>query len=122
MNKFDGMTEIIPNKGGKSIWNEDTYENINTSGAIETLKYLYENECEWEEYKYDDKGIFDPMKTIRYLYSSGNKICYVCDMYSSNTKICSKCKIARYCSRECQIKDWNEHKHICGTRRRRFKC
>lgn len=27
---------------------------------------------------------------------------------------CSRCHIARYCSTECQRKDWPIHKHLCG--------
>jgi hypothetical protein len=30
-------------------------------------------------------------------------------------KNCAKCKTKRYCSRECQIKDWPLHKHICES-------
>ena len=30
-----------------------------------------------------------------------------------NTKRCTKCKVARYCSRECQIKDLPNHKADC---------
>lgn len=28
-------------------------------------------------------------------------------------KVCSKCKIAVYCCKECQVKDWPDHKHFC---------
>ena len=26
---------------------------------------------------------------------------------------CSRCEFARYCSKECQVKDWPEHKKVC---------
>merc|ERR1711933_610028 len=26
---------------------------------------------------------------------------------------CSRCKCAYYCSRDCQVKDWKEHKNLC---------
>ncbi|KAJ3104609.1 hypothetical protein HDU96_008861 [Phlyctochytrium bullatum] len=29
-------------------------------------------------------------------------------------KQCSKCKVAEYCSRECQVADWKEHKKVCA--------
>ena len=29
-------------------------------------------------------------------------------------KKCSRCKIVRYCSQECQRRDWEEHKMMCG--------
>jgi hypothetical protein len=28
-------------------------------------------------------------------------------------KLCSRCKIVSYCSRECQLKDWPDHKKHC---------
>jgi len=30
-------------------------------------------------------------------------------------KKCSRCKVQRYCSKECQRDDWNEHKKICSA-------
>ena len=38
--------------------------------------------------------------------------CRVCDGPGKNK--CGKCKTVRYCSRECQISDWDDHKQICG--------
>ena len=28
-------------------------------------------------------------------------------------KVCSKCRNPKYCSKECQRENWNEHKHHC---------
>ncbi len=44
-------------------------------------------------------------------------ICYgCCEIKSLKTKICSQCKTARYCSPECQNKDWGAfHKRLCRT-------
>jgi hypothetical protein len=30
-----------------------------------------------------------------------------------NMKLCSRCKVVSYCSRECQMKDWPDHKKHC---------
>ena len=40
------------------------------------------------------------------------KKCSVCDS-SLHTRKCSGCLNIRYCSTECQKKDWNNHKHKC---------
>jgi ankyrin repeat protein len=43
--------------------------------------------------------------------------CASCNKQRSNQEValkCSKCLIVSYCSPACQIKDWPEHKHICG--------
>ena len=33
----------------------------------------------------------------------------------SNTKYCSRCRCVTYCSRECQVADWTEHKPNCDN-------
>ena len=46
-------------------------------------------------------------------YTKKKKMCLVCKS-SSGTKVCSTCHSVRYCSRECQRKDWvDNHKKIC---------
>lgn len=39
------------------------------------------------------------------------KRCFLCQEPSK--KRCSKCKEAWYCSRQCQVKDWESHKKLC---------
>ena len=36
-----------------------------------------------------------------------------CFCFGKSSKTCGKCKNARYCSRECQKKDWEFHKSTC---------
>ena len=31
------------------------------------------------------------------------------------TQRCSKCKMAWYCSRDCQLRQWKKHKPICSV-------
>jgi hypothetical protein len=33
------------------------------------------------------------------------------------TRSCAQCQVARYCSRECQVKDWEEHQNCCTEMR-----
>ena len=39
--------------------------------------------------------------------------CRACGKQEGSLSLCSKCKIVRYCSKECQVKDWKDHKKNC---------
>lgn len=41
--------------------------------------------------------------------------CSYCGYYNfDSNSLCGKCKVMYYCSKECQVKDWQFHKKICG--------
>ena len=44
--------------------------------------------------------------------------CSVCGKES--TSRCSKCKTVYYCSRECQLRDWPNHKQSCNKIKRNY--
>jgi uncharacterized protein Veg len=46
--------------------------------------------------------------------TSKSNICHSCQKSVEKISKCAKCRIASYCSRECQIKDWKNHKIICN--------
>jgi len=41
--------------------------------------------------------------------------CWYCEEKSKRTLlcVCSRCRIYQYCSRECQVADWDNHKEVC---------
>ncbi|KAF7305727.1 MYND-type domain-containing protein [Mycena chlorophos] len=39
--------------------------------------------------------------------------CFVCKEPGEDLKRCGKCKMVSYCSRECQKRDWENHKVVC---------
>ncbi|KAJ7339059.1 hypothetical protein DFH08DRAFT_938828 [Mycena albidolilacea] len=45
--------------------------------------------------------------------------CYGCQrvMGRDDLKSCGRCRVVRYCSSECQKKDWKNHKKFCGVSR-----
>jgi len=42
------------------------------------------------------------------------RLCHKCSKEGVNYSKCDRCKIAYYCSRECQVNNWCEHKYICN--------
>ena len=60
----------------------------------------------------------EDMKSLLNLYGSDvydqfmdDPVCAGCG--EAATQRCSKCKSEWYCSRECQLKRWKEHKPMC---------
>lgn len=45
----------------------------------------------------------------------GIQVCANCQSMKADFKHCGKCKIVRYCSRECQAKNWSSHKQVCAS-------
>ncbi|PPQ81977.1 hypothetical protein CVT25_014628 [Psilocybe cyanescens] len=43
--------------------------------------------------------------------------CFKSDSKEAPLQTCAKCKRAHYCSRECQVKDWKNHKRLCAMNR-----
>ncbi|KAF8551991.1 hypothetical protein OG21DRAFT_1604998 [Imleria badia] len=39
--------------------------------------------------------------------------CRSCGKQGGSLSVCAKCKTVRYCSKECQVKDWKDHKKNC---------
>lgn len=42
--------------------------------------------------------------------------CRVCQKSTDQMKKCGACKVTKYCSAECQKKDWKEHRLVCASR------
>ncbi|KAF9485122.1 hypothetical protein BDN70DRAFT_917280 [Pholiota conissans] len=65
-------------------------------------------------------------KDIKEKRRGAHRICTACQGTETEDnfyKVCSRCKNRFYCSRECQTRDWPEHKEICHatTRQKRFE-
>lgn len=46
------------------------------------------------------------------------RICVGCSNTITEFLQCSKCKLVAYCNRECQLKNWEEHKGLCTSPKR----
>jgi len=41
--------------------------------------------------------------------------CKLCSKVEEESHLCARCQSAVYCSAECQLQDWNEHKKHCKS-------
>lgn len=51
----------------------------------------------------------------------GDYRCYFCYEHRENLKVCTGCKSTKYCSKKCQMLDWEIHKIQCSKIKKR-KC
>ncbi len=61
-----------------------------------------------------------PRSSRRDLENSGKKqvSCASCGNTLCAMKKCTGCNLAHYCNRECQLKDWKQHKVVCRSSQR----
>jgi hypothetical protein len=58
--------------------------------------------------------ILDGIKLPFLTHKQTKYFCFGCHKkFQSKCKSCSGCDLPRYCSKECQLKDWPIHKHEC---------
>ncbi|KIK97263.1 hypothetical protein PAXRUDRAFT_825109 [Paxillus rubicundulus Ve08.2h10] len=70
---------------------------------------------------YATRAAISPLFAVPYLEKVGmpgdaagdGRVCNACGKAGDSLSLCGKCKNARYCSRECQVKDWKVHKKNC---------
>ena len=89
-------------------------ERADINGDIDAMRLLLEGKRSADDVVDDDLVAF-----LRYYVSNAqicfNNICNASGCLIVASKTCSRCKVARYCSRECQITDWRAtHKHSCA--------
>jgi hypothetical protein len=66
--------------------------------------------------KYVPCKCLDDIRGISYVHGSERlQVCSACKaaVLKKHFQTCSQCKIQQYCTRECQEKDWPNHKMIC---------
>ena len=66
--------------------------------------------CRMEQLKKGLRAIVPPAGSATY----GTHRCATCGRQGLHLQHCNGCRALRYCNRECQKRDWTEHKQVCG--------
>ena len=110
------IVEMIPILSGNKIY-KLTSEQIKQIGNY-VIKNNFENITKEKLAKE-----LEPVNEIYNLdnieYFMEDPVCAQCGKLANSR--CSRCKSEWYCSKECQIKRWKEHKNICKTLAALFK-
>jgi len=101
-------------------WDEECCELASEYGHLEVLKYLHENGCPWNEKCCEIASQNGHLEVLNYLHENdctmrGREQCWKCSTKVGPFSKCGRCKIAIYCGRECQQKDWPNHKPFCNV-------
>lgn len=112
------VAELILNNGGNMYLETDfgftAFHIACQKGYLNIVKLLVEKGMDKSlksKYGYTGSQLakeYGNMKVFNFFTTS--KICIVCNKPSKSR--CSKCS-TRYCSSECQLNDWKNHKKIC---------
>jgi len=90
----------------KSEFPDNEYENIQVRS-----ENLFHELMERENRLSTDASVKEVRRTIVPVNCAG---CYLLENYPVKFRVCGKCKRIRYCSRDCQRRDWKGgHKKIC---------
>jgi len=95
----------------------DSITVMNDIADSEDMKYLSrKGPMDLTPYEYLENHIEAGQVTLKQetvdMLTFATKLCHICQK-DAKDKLCSRCRKVRYCSVECQKKDWNRHKKFC---------
>lgn len=108
--RYDGTSSIEPTIFCRSSAAKERDLQISTGSAATNSR---------DSLKFLSKRI--PCNCLKPLHSASRKfilkigICWQCkeEMERVHLSVCSRCMITQFCSKECQVRAWPEHKSIC---------
>ena len=131
------MVRIIFDLRKDSSWKEirstfpkklvDMMSNFGEMPLVCVKPTRFEKFCAWE--KSEDGAVSQLYMIMADIFARHSKkryqnwacVCVCCyKIMGSKETCCGGCKMVRYCSRECQTKDWKHHKEFC-TRIRKIR-
>ena len=80
------------------------FPNLNGNETDEHINY----------YKNNKNKLGNSYKKYMNLIFRYSRRCFTCYSKNEKNKKCSGCNLVYYCSKECQIQEWLEHKKICS--------
>lgn len=86
-------------------WNDKIWK-VPISAFRRTIDYIFKNS---EKLSLDEPKI-NHGKSVS---NKETKVCGACKSNNGKLKACSRCESIYYCNKECQLKDWKQHKVVC---------
>ena len=106
----------------------DLNDEVVSKAIVESRRMLDDIRCTRDIVRFVDKrnscdclkSIYNELKKT----TTRQNLCHNCNQmkHHKDIKACSKCNTALYCSRECQLAHWPEHKDGCKRLRELFAC
>jgi hypothetical protein len=86
------------------------------SEFVETLKREHPDLVRYLEQRDISNFKPDPTRISNALASMKRPACWTCETPNAQLR-CTGCRVARYCNKECQALQWDEHKPMCALTR-----
>ncbi|KAL7034709.1 hypothetical protein ACKWTF_008068 [Chironomus riparius] len=103
----DKIIEKAKKTGWKSIieQHKKLFVDMSENEVVETAKRLS------DAYNFEFMADFEEHQSKNREDNASRKLCTTCQKPAE--KKCSRCEVVFYCCRECQVKDWVNHKEKC---------
>ena len=102
--KYDAIPQMIGEKVDNEKWMKYSRDLVNERGIINGLYRETKNYCDCMKMKKMEANDMDKMD-----------LCHGCCKVfpKARTMVCDGCQAVVYCSKECSITDWPDHKSFC---------
>jgi len=110
-NKID-MIQLLVNNGADKLINNNDGQSVEVISPP-FIRHLLGS--------VDKKKAKDERSKLKEAAGGSFKNCLVCGKVEGGNKRCTGCYLVMYCSKECQVGHWNQHKEECKETQGQYK-